>query len=99
MSSPLALGARVACVFALLAVLLWVLRRTGGLGMRRRTAPLQVLSTTRLSKSAMLSVVRVHDEEHVLAVTGSGVTVVSSRASAEEAEAAPARTGATRSTS
>lgn len=70
---------RLAGVFALLGAVLWVLKRTGGVGARRRGTPLQVLSTTRLGKTATLSVVRVHDEEYVLGVTGHGVTVVSSR--------------------
>lgn len=70
---------RLLCVFALLALVLWVLKRTGGFGARRRGTPLQVLSTTRLGKTALLSVVRVHDEEYVLGITGHAVTVVSSR--------------------
>lgn len=101
MTSALGLGARVLCVFALLAVVLWVLKRTNGLGAGRRATPLQVLSTTRLGKSATLSVVRVHDEEYVLGVTGSGVTVVSARprpaeqtASADRALAATIATSA-----
>ncbi len=70
---------RLAGVFALLGAVLWVLKRTGGVGARRRGTPLQVVSTTRLGKTATLSVVRVHDEEYVLGVTGHAVTVVSSR--------------------
>ncbi len=77
---------RLVCVFALLALVLWVLKRTGGAGARRRGTPLQVLSTTRLGKAATLSVVRVHDEEYVLGVTGHAVTVVSSRPAATPAE-------------
>lgn len=94
MSSALGLGARVVCVFALLALVLWVLRRTDGLGARKRATPLQVLSTTRLGKSATLSVVRVHDEEYVLGVTGSGVTVVSSRPRADVPDTLPGTVGA-----
>lgn len=82
--TTLGLVARLGCVFALLGGVLWLLRRTNGLGVRRGT-PLQVLSTTRLGKTATLSVVRVHDEEYVLGVTGSGITVVSSRPSPEPA--------------
>ena len=95
MSSALGLGARVLCVFVLLALVLWVLKRTDGLGARRRGTPVQVLSTSRLGKAATLSVVRVHDEEHVLAVTGSGVTVVSTRPAgvAEAVAPAPAARG------
>jgi len=78
-SAALGLGARVLCVFVLLAAVLWVLKRTDGLGARRRVTPVQVLSTARLGKAATLSVVRVHDEEHVLAVSGSAVTVVATR--------------------
>jgi flagellar biogenesis protein FliO len=82
------MAVRLLGVFALLAAVLWVLKRTGGVGARRRGTPLQVLSTTRLGKTATLSVVRVHDEEYVLGVTGSTVTVVSSRP-APAADAAP----------
>lgn len=86
MTEVLGLLARLGCVFALLGLVLWLLKRTNGLGVRRRGTPLQVLSTTRLSKSATLSVVRVHDEEYVLGVTGSGVTVVAHRPHAEPAQ-------------
>lgn len=88
--TTLAMVARLGGVFALLAVVLWVLKRTGGVGARRRGVPLQVLSTTRLGKTATLSVVRVHDEEYVLGVTGSAVTVVSSRPAPDAPAAAPA---------
>lgn len=89
MTTALGLGARVLCVFVLLALVLWVLKRTDGLGARRRSTPVQVLTTTRLGKAATLSVVRVHDEEHVLAVTSAGITVVSSRPAAD-ADVVPA---------
>ncbi len=87
MTDLVGLLARLVAVFALLAVVLWLLKRTGGL--QRRDTPLQVLSTTRLGKSATLSVVRVHGEEYVLGVSGSGVTVVTSRP-ADGPEPAPA---------
>lgn len=86
MTDLVGLLARLVAVFALLAVVLWLLKRTGGL--QRRGTPLQVLSTTRLGKNATLSVVRVHGEEYVLGVSGTGVTVVTSRP-ADQPETAP----------
>ncbi len=87
MTSALGLVARLVLVFALLALVLWVLKRTGGFGAARRGGgALQVVSTARLGKSATLSVVRVHDEEYVLGVSGSSLTVVAHRPGAAPAE-------------
>jgi flagellar biogenesis protein FliO len=73
----LSLLARVLCVFALLGLVLWALRRTDG---RRngvkRTADLQVLGSTRLGKGAALTVVRVGGSEYVLGVTEQSVTLL-----------------------
>lgn len=72
----LGLVARVACVFGLLALVLYVLRRTDAVRSTRRTGLLQVLGTTRVGKGAALTVVRIGEAEYVLGVTDHNVTLL-----------------------
>ncbi|MCW2665424.1 MAG: hypothetical protein JWN57_386 [Frankiales bacterium] len=93
----LSLLARVLCVFALLGLVLWALRRTDGRRTgAKRTADVQVLGSARLGKGAALTVVRVGGAEYVLGVTEQSVTLLApgpaapAQAPAQEPVAAPA---------
>jgi hypothetical protein len=72
----LGLVARVGGVFGLLALVLYVLRRTDAVRGTRRSGLLQVLGTTRVGKGAALTVVRIGDAEYVLGVTDHAVTLL-----------------------
>lgn len=67
--------ARVLLVFGLLAVVLVVLKRTGGVGAKRAGA-MQVVASARLAKGAALTVVRLDGREYVLGVTEHTVTLL-----------------------
>lgn len=88
---------RMALVFALLGAVLLVLKRSDAL--RARTgggSALKVLSSTRLAKTATVTVVEVDGRRLVLGVTGSGVSVLTELGAEDPAdpvaalEAAPA---------
>lgn len=66
---------RVVLVFGLLAVVLVVLKRTGGVGAKRAGA-MQVVASARLAKGAAVTVVRVDGREYVLGVTEHTVTLL-----------------------
>lgn len=72
----LVLVGRMAVVFALLAAVLYVLKRSDSVRARPRLGGLQVVSSTRLGKAATLSVVTVEGRKLVLGVTASGVSVL-----------------------
>ncbi|MCU1691761.1 MAG: hypothetical protein JWM64_852 [Frankiales bacterium] len=80
---------RVGCVFALLFVVLHVLKRTDGFK-NKRAGLLQVVGSTRLGKGAAVTVVRMGDAEYLLGVTDHAVTLLTSQAVAAEAVVAPA---------
>jgi flagellar biogenesis protein FliO len=69
---------KVAGVFALLAGVLWMLKRTDGLGGRTRGRLLEVRGTTKLGKGAALTMVRVEGQDLLLGVTDHAVTLLSS---------------------
>jgi flagellar biogenesis protein FliO len=77
---------KVALVFGLLALVLWVLQRTDGLGAKRRGGLLEVRGSTKLGKGAALTVVRVDGKDLLLGVTDHTVTLLTS----EDAPAVPA---------
>ena len=81
---------RMALVFALLAAVLWVLKRSDALRGRPRVAGMQVTSSTRLGKTATLNVVEVDGRRLVLAVTPQSVTVLTELAAADGADAGTA---------
>lgn len=84
--SALVLLLKVLLVFGLLALVLWVLKRTDGLGAGKRNALLEVRGSTRLGKGAALTVVRVDGRDLLLGVTDHTVTLLTS----EDAPEAPA---------
>lgn len=71
--------ARVLLVFGLLAVVLVVLKRTGGVG-AKRTGAMQVVASARLAKGAALTIVRLDGREYVLGVTEHTVTLLQDQA-------------------
>lgn len=90
----LALLGRMAVVFALLAAVLVVLKRSERLRGRAAGGALQVVSSTRISKAAGLTVVRVDDRHLVLGVTAQGVTVLTELSAAPSAAVAGVPAGA-----
>lgn len=70
---------RVAAVFGLLGGTLWFLRRTHGVKQSRNTALIQVLASSKLSKAASVSVVRVGDSQYVLGVTDQGIRLIAEK--------------------
>lgn len=80
----LVLVGRMAVVFALLAAVLYVLKRSDSVRARPRLGGLQVVSSTRLGKAATLSVVTVEGRKLVLGVTASGVSVLAELPEDEE---------------
>ncbi len=69
---------KVVLVFGLLALVLWVLKRTDGLGGRARGGLLEVRGSTKLGKGAALTVVRVDGKDLLLGVTDHTVTLLTS---------------------
>ncbi len=69
---------KVLLVFGLLALVLWVLKRTDGLGGRARGGLLEVRGSTKLGKGAALTVVRVDGKDLLLGVTDHTVTLLTS---------------------
>lgn len=69
---------KVLLVFGLLALTLWVLKRTDGLGARGRGGAMEVRGSTRLGKGAALTVVRVDGKDLLLGVTDHTVTLLTS---------------------
>ena len=88
--TALVLLVKVALVFGLLAAVLWLLKRTDGLGSRAR-GRFEVRGSTRIGKGAALTVVRLDGKDLLLGVTDHAVTLLSSEPAAEE----PAPAGAT----
>ena len=78
-------------VFALLAGVLFVLKKTDGLGGRARGGLLEVRGSTRLGKGATLTAVRVDGRDLLLGVTDHTVTLLSSEPSAAVEEPQPVR--------
>jgi flagellar protein FliO/FliZ len=76
--STLVLLLKIALVFGLLALVLWVLKRTDGLGARAKNGLLEVRGSTRLGKGAALTVVRLDGKDLLLGVTDHTVTLLSS---------------------
>jgi flagellar biogenesis protein FliO len=69
---------KVGLVFGLLAVVLFVLKKTNGLGGRARGGLLEVRGSTRLGKGATLTAVRVDGRDLLLGVTDHTVTLLTS---------------------
>ena len=65
-------------VFGLLALVLFVLKKTDGLGGRQRGRNLEVRGSTRLGKGATLTAVRVDGKDLLLGVTEHSVTLLTS---------------------
>ena len=78
---------KVVLVFGLLALVLWVLKRTDGLGGRHRGGLLEVRGSTRLGKGATLTVVRMDGKDLLLGVTDHTVTLLTADTAAEAAPA------------
>ena len=76
--SALVLVLKVLLVFGLLALVLWVLKRTDGLGARGKNSLLEVRGSTRLGKGATLTVVRMDGKDLLLGVTDHTVTLLTS---------------------
>lgn len=76
--AALVLLLKVVLVFGLLALVLWVLKRTDGLGGRARGGLLEVRGSTKLGKGAALTVVRVDGKDLLLGVTDHTVTLLTS---------------------
>ena len=75
----------------LLALVLWVLKRTDGLGAKSKNGLLEVRGSTRLGKGAALTVVRMDGKDLLLGVTDHTVTLLTSEPATEAPEAAPVR--------
>jgi flagellar biogenesis protein FliO len=88
--SALLVLVKTGMVFGLLAVVLFVLKKTDGLGGRARGGLLEVRGSTRLGKGATLTAVRVDGRDLLLGVTDHTVTLLSSEPAAAE-EGQPAR--------
>jgi hypothetical protein len=67
-------------VFGLLAAVLFVLKKTDGVGRRARGNLLEVRGSTRLGKGATLTAVRVDGRDLLLGVTDHAVTLLTSDA-------------------
>src|SRR5689334_8515825 len=80
-------------VFGLLAAVLFVLKKTDGLGGRARGGLLEVRGTTRLGKGASLTAVRVDGKDLLLGVTDHTVTLLTSEAAPVETAEPVRRTG------
>jgi len=80
-------------VFGLLAAVLFVLKKTDGLGGRARGNLLEVRGSTRLGKGATLTAVRVDGRDLLLGVTDHTVTLLTSDAAPVESAEPTRRTG------
>ncbi len=92
--AALVLLIKVVLVFGLLALVLWVLKRTDGLGGRARGGLLEVRGSTKLGKGAALTVVRVDGKDLLLGVTDHTVTLLTSEQADLVVEVPPPRTSA-----
>lgn len=75
---------KIGMVFGLLAAVLFVLKKTDGLGGRARGSLLEVRGSTRLGKGATLTAVRVDGRDLLLGVTDHTVTLLTSEPAPEE---------------
>jgi hypothetical protein len=80
-------------VFGLLAGVLFVLKKTDGLGGKARGGLLEVRGSTRVGKGATVTAVRVDGRDLLLGVTDHTVTLLTSETSAVEAPAAARKAG------
>ena len=76
--SALLVLVKTGMVFGLLALVLFVLKKTDGLGGRQRGRSLEVRGSTRLGKGATLTAVRVDGKDLLLGVTEHSVTLLTS---------------------
>ena len=90
--SALLVLVKTGMVFGLLALVLFVLKKTDG-GRRTRGGLLEVRGTTRLGKGASLTVVRMDGKELLLGVTDHTVTLLTSEAAPVETAEPTRRTG------
>jgi flagellar biogenesis protein FliO len=91
--SALLVLVKTGMVFGLLAAVLFVLKKTDGLGGRARGGLLEVRGSTRLGKGAALTVVRVDGKDLLLGVTDHTVTLLTSEAAPVETAEPVRRTG------
>lgn len=75
---------KIGMVFGLLAAVLFVLKKTDGLGARGRGGLLEVRGSTRVGKGATLTAVRVDGRDLLLGVTEHTVTLLTSEAAPPE---------------
>ena len=88
--STLLVLVKTGMVFGLLALVLFVLKKTDGLGGRQRGRLMEVRGSTRLAKGATLTAVRVEGRDLLLGVTDHSVTLlVSEPAEVDAASAVP----------
>jgi flagellar biosynthetic protein FliO len=86
--SALVLLLKVVLVFGLLALVLWVLKRTDGLGARAKNSLLEVRGSTKLGKGAALTVVRVDGRDLLLGVTDHTVTLLTTEDAPDDLDVA-----------
>jgi flagellar protein FliO/FliZ len=91
--STLLVLVKTGMVFGLLAAVLFVLKKTDGLGGRARGNLLEVRGSTRLGKGATLTAVRVDGRDLLLGVTDHTVTLLTSETAVAEKPAPVRRTG------
>jgi hypothetical protein len=80
-------------VFGLLAGVLFVLKKTDGLGGKARGGLLEVRGSTRVGKGATVTAVRVDGRDLLLGVTDHSVTLLTSETSAVEAPVVARKAG------
>lgn len=83
---------KIGMVFGLLALVLFVLKKTDSLGTRGRGGLLEVRGSTRLGKGATLTAVRVDGRDLLLGVTDHTVTLLTSEPAKGDEEPALPRT-------
>jgi hypothetical protein len=91
--STLLVLVKTGMVFGLLAAVLFVLKKTDGLGGRARGGLLEVRGSTRRGKGATLTAVRVDGKDLLLGVTDHTVTLLTSDAAPVETAQPVRRTG------
>ena len=91
--SALLVLVKTGMVFGLLAAVLFVLKKTDGLGGRARGGLLEVRGSTRLGKGASITAVRVDGKDLLLGVTDHTVTLLTSEAAPVEIAEPVRRTG------
>ncbi|HTL24255.1 MAG TPA: flagellar biosynthetic protein FliO, partial [Mycobacteriales bacterium] len=84
--SALLVLVKTGMVFGLLALVLFVLKKTDGLGGRQRGRSLEVRGSTRLGKGATLTAVRVDGKDLLLGVTEHSVTLLTSEDAAVDVD-------------